>query len=955
MNINALDSKLREKVFDAFNNSERQIGDVNFSDEERAQLKEFYTSLQQYRNSFIEIIGPNYSKKTVRQSWPEEAAELATAFLVSVIKNYKGDWDGKQFWDRIYPQIGWKPDYTDELPAIGKALERFNRPLFISDSGIHKYVESLFYQAYSPQLSVKAFIKLAWSLYTNPDVFDLNYFDSDADGRLCEAIIESLSKHYKDIDFDSDFEFESSTYSIRAGLRYAFAKDQKGATRILRRILKYIDYIYNHRDKVDEDTEGYLSHLCNEMVPRLIASYSETKSIIRTPRARETIDDIKKIKATYIFHDNALNIYFPKIRLFRENQQFKTATVTIFLSIENERIKIAKKEYECVGEDYKHFLREIYFPVEEYLDNFGDDINLIATMSFDDNEPVYDSKRSLFRNFIVLKEGSETRTTLLPPGDYKVIYPSNFIPTSNIHSSEEPNIKSSHMLDISLNEGDRISHNGYYVFFGRKETGAHFFFEETGTSEVSNVIFKGNSQEPYAVYKSLGNLVIRTDDVVRPDHLDVQIYSDDGSIIYRYPLEKSPSENGIFSLSLQEKILNAANDNLHLVVITVKDQSSGKFYFSKHLAVIPDISISYGKSPYLSEHQKNNILFLLGESYSIPNRSQTTCEEVDTKIGVAEVQLPFFSWKINQEDYHWNEVDEKLPILSDNFQSNDILFINTFFQDVKVFCGDNEISEQSKRKGQFLIGQFLTSPKGRIACINKERFYVLVKDDGENIKFPLFSITSEPYLLNDDPDSFISFEEGVLFFNVQNNFCGNKDTIFRIELKDQNSSEFKYDGEGNLSDGITISGIVSDLYETSVFYQKPYSSQWTRIWHNELELGDLNEIRFKNVSRINITKISKHKIKNLYLTNISYVGDDGFGLRYRCKIYSNTIKGEYCEFVISDGTRLFSSNIPIKSLDYKDGNQIKEFSFDISNNSLSKHQVDGERYHECLSIYAKTE
>ena len=205
MHVNDLSSKLREKVFDAFNDEKRQIGDVTYTEEERAQLKEFYSSLSSYQN------------------WTPETTELATAFLVSVIKNYKGDWTGKEFWDRIYPQIGWKPDYTIGLPAIGNALKRYNRPLFISKSGIHKYVESLFYQAYSPQTSVKSFIKLAWSLYTNPDIFDLTYFDSDADGRLCEAIIESLNKHYKDVDFDSDFVFESSTYSIRAGLRYAFA------------------------------------------------------------------------------------------------------------------------------------------------------------------------------------------------------------------------------------------------------------------------------------------------------------------------------------------------------------------------------------------------------------------------------------------------------------------------------------------------------------------------------------------------------------------------------------------------------------------------------------------------------------------------------------------------------------------------------------------------------------
>lgn len=938
MNVKDLDIELRKKVFGAFNDEKRQIGDVTYTPEERAQLKEFYSSF------------------CLHQNWTPEATELVTAFLVSVIKNYKGDWTGKEFWDRIYPQIGWKPDYTVGLPAIGDALARYRRPLFISKSGIHKYVESLFYQAYSPQTSVKSFIKLAWSLYTNPDIFDLTYFDSDSDGRLCGAIIESLNRHYKDVDFDSDFEFESSTYSIRAGLRYAFADDQKGATHMLRRILKYIDFIYQHRDKVDEDAEGYLGRLCNESVPKLIASYSETESISRSPRARETIDDIERIKATYLIHNNSLNIYFPKIRLFRDNQQFKTATVTLFLSVDNERMEIAKRVYECVGEDYKHILREIYFPIDDYLDYFGDDIKLVATMSFDGNEPVFDSKHLLFRKFIVFKDDSESKSTLLTPGDYRIIYPTNFLPTENIHSSEEPIIRSSHMFDISLNEGDRVSYNGYYVFFGQKETGAHFFFDEHGTLEVGGVVFKGNSSEPYSVYKSLGNLIIRTDEVVKPDHLDVQIYSDDGAIIFRCPLTKLFSENGIYSLPLEKEILNAANNNLHLIVVAIKDQSADKYYYNKHLVVLPDIKVTYGESPYANESLSYNTLFFLGETYLIPNAPQTAYEEVDTKIGIAEVQLPFFSWRINQEDYHWDKIDETLPMLLEEFQSNDILYVNTFYKDIKVFCGDNEILESNK-KGQFLLGQFVHSPTGHEAFIRGDHFYAMVETNGERLEFPLFAVTSEPYLLDEDSDCFISFENGTLVFNVRNNFHGNQYTRFKIELEGQSSNGYKYKGEGNLFDGIIISNVSSDVYDVSISYKEPYTlgDYWTHIWSGELELGDLNEIRFKDVSRINITKISRCKMKNMFLTNISYMEDDGFGLRYRCKIYSDTLKGEYCEFVINDGTRLFSPNIPIVSLHYRDNGEIKEFSFDTVNNSLSKHQTDGERYHECLSIYSKTE
>ena len=47
MNIDNLDSKLREKVLDAFFDSEKQIGDFTFSEEERVVLKEFCFSIKE--------------------------------------------------------------------------------------------------------------------------------------------------------------------------------------------------------------------------------------------------------------------------------------------------------------------------------------------------------------------------------------------------------------------------------------------------------------------------------------------------------------------------------------------------------------------------------------------------------------------------------------------------------------------------------------------------------------------------------------------------------------------------------------------------------------------------------------------------------------------------------------------------------------------------------------------
>ena len=847
MKLNDLNPILRDKVVGAFCDQGRQIGDVTYSDEEKAQLKEFYLSLQN------------------RNNWTMEEFELATAFLVCVTKNYKGDWVGKEFWGKIEPQIGWKPDYTDKLPKIGETLTRYNRPLFITKSNIHKYVESLFYQAYSPQSSVKSFIKLIWSLYTNPDVFDFTFLDSESDGRLCEAIIESLNKHYKDLDFDSDFVFESTTYSIRAGLRYAFEQDKRGATLLIRRILKYIDYIYNHREKVDEN-EGYLGQLCNDCVPRLIASYSENVSTIRRIRPRETVDDIDKVKASYVFHGGLLNLYFPKIRLFRENQQFKKATVNLYICVDNQIIEIGKENFDCVGEDYKHVLREIYIPLDKYLDFFGEDINLLATLSFDDNEPVYNSKQQLFRNFIVFKDETECKSTLLNPGDYRIIHPLNFSCKENLHSKESPIIKTEYNFDIYLYEGDRISFNGSYVFFGKKETGSHFFFDEESTQEVRGMTIKGTSSCPYTIYKSIGNFIIRTDDVVKPDYLDVQIFSDSGENLYNFPLSRHESNNGVFSISLEKYILETRESNIFPLILVIKDLNRDKFLFNKHFVVLPDLTVFYGRTPYENNTSSETVVSFLGETYRVNNALQLYSQEVDTKAGLLDIEIPYFSWKINEESYRWSSVPRTLPFLLEEFQANDLLFIDSFYDNVKVYCGDNEILESDK-KGVFLLGKFIASPEGHQAFINSADFYAVIERDKDKFLLPLFSTTSEPYLLDADADSFINFENGILNINLTNNFRGNVNSRFKITLCGLSSKGLNDEIEGKLTDNFTFAHVSSDIYELTISYKNPYShgDYWDNIWSDELELGDLNQIRFDNIRRININKISHCKIKDLYL------------------------------------------------------------------------------------------
>jgi|GEM_PF-6742234 len=930
MNLKDEYPTLYNKVLGAVIDDGRQIGDIIFSDEEKAKLKEIYNRIMTTQPS--------------ASCWSCETRDFVLVFLVVVVKNYQGDWSGSGFWDRIQPEIGIKPDYKTQLPALGKCLTSYGRPFFESSSS-HCYVESLSYQAYSPQVSVKAFIRLAWSLFTDENVFDLTYFATETNLEICKAIIKSLNSHYKGVDFDTDFVFESSTYSIRAGLRYAFSQDANGVSKMLSRILTYIDYIYQHRSDVS-DEEGYLGKLCNSTVPQLIASY---RFPIDKPirKSRDTIDDIQRIRAFFVLTNGQVFLYIPKVRLYKEDQQYGKAHIVLTININGVENELLNEEYECYGEDYKHVLPEIYLPISEYLDLCPSSFDFRVMVQFDNENICYDSKKTLFRNFIVFNEESEIKQKTVSPGQYHIVFPMDFIIKLNVHSSSVPCKINETMVAFDLNDGDRISYNGTYVFFGKKESGSHFLFDEFTSDRLPMISFS-RSGLIYNVYKKLEKLIIKSDDAVVASHLDIQFYANDLSLINSKPLINEISDGGVYIASLNEEIIKCQEQGISAFTLVIKDIVNDKTMFEENIAVIPSLEVVCSDPYYLSDKPVKTEINFFGCNYSHVSSSDSFDDFISTPSGDFVITLPYFSWRINEQISRNHPLDSNLPLLKEYFQSNDLIIISSSLENIRVFCGSIEI-EKSQSKKEFYFGKFLFSSSGHDAIVNNNDVYALAIVDGVEQRLDLFASTDEYYLIDENYSSFLLLNENSVIVDLQNNFEGDKNVTFEICFQSSNNPNKK---------PITLCGkmalerceleyIDSDEYEVTLSY---FDHTMKRVlWKENIEVGDMNTIRFSNVSTVYITKISRIKINGLFLTDIAYVGDDGFGPTYSCYLHIPSSKKREKAFFIANG------NNNICSLRYELNDKICDYSMDKSNRMVSHETVDGKRFIDCLSIYTKKE
>lgn len=924
------DSKLCQKIVGAFTDREKQFGDVNFTDEEKALLKQYYITIM--------------SKHLFKGAMNFEIVEIVTAFLICTTKNYKGDWNGNNFWDRIGPEIVYRPDYADQLPAVMKCLERYLRPSFRTVSrseGDHCYVESLFFQAYSPRISVQAFIQLAWSFYKDPELFDLNFFDTQEEQNLCAAIVGDLEKFYSNADIDSGLIIESQSYSIRSGLRYAFKEDPQAATKILRRILRYIDFIYHHSDSVGEE-EGYLGSLCNQYVPKLLSSFYSSDTTQRQSRQKITVDDLSKVKAVYLYRELEHGVYLelPRIRLYREDQQFKQAEVKLYICSVDGDVLLADGTFSTSGEHFKHILDEISIPLNDYLPLCSTEIDFRVILSFDGGAPVYDSKETLFRKYIVFKGGKEIAGRVVQPGEFVVLHPSSLVVAENVHSSQVPVVINESLFALSPVDGDRISYNGSYCFFGEKKNGAHIFYDEEKTVLHWGVTYQ-RSGIVFDIYQSIGPLFIRTDEQIRADHLAIQLKDKDDQLIVNIPLNTLNEDSGVYLFDLPSFVSQKKGLLDNLFTIAVVDMAASKVLFLDHLAVLPNLIVHRGLSPYLGG--QGEIKFDCdGQESVLSFAKNATSTDVVFLGGTFSIATPYFSWQINEGDFHWSPIEKKLPLIRRSFQSNDCVSIDSFYEDVSLFCGDKPILRDEKN-GVFLLGNFLYGPDGDDAFKSEKEVFAKIGD----VVYPLFSLTDKPYLKNRSAEAVVVMDGNAISVNLADNFVGDPKSFFRLEFVPYSGDRLTFTGQ-YAEKPLLGQTVPTGSYNCRLSYSNTsdeYSLR-TLIFSEMISVGDENALLFEGVDQISISRISKVKVAGVYLSKIVYAGDNGFGPIFQCQIHTPWFKAVDGEFGIKAGNSLSVIRYLGKNGTYCD------FSVDVANKKLSMKPADGANYLECFSIYS---
>ena len=932
-----ISEKTYKKILSAFSQERGFLfGDVNFETSEKEEIKLFCQN----------IINLGISKK----NWPANFPEILTAFLIITTKNYSKDWNGYVYWDKIIPELGFKRklDYVNELPAIAQCFKKYNLPFFKGANGDNRYVESLFFQAYSPKTSICSFVRLAWKLFSDSDVFDYTY---SSDTEYCLAIIKMLSRQYSGDELDDDMEFEGEKYSIRSGLRYAFKNCPETSASLLDRILVYINRLYNNNEDITEENE-YLSDICSDEMD-VIFSKKTKKRERRNSFVEVTnncVDDLKKFRATYYFDENSnkLYLFMPKIRLYKIEKDYKNMNVEIYVNMNGTELEVKKVQLEAQGLDFKKAFSAPLICLNEYFSLCNDKFSF-RIKTYLDEDLILDTKDEMFRDFFVFKNNREVKGNC-KPNLYSIILPNSYNEKNIVFKNGLTKIDDN-VFFVNAEENDRLAQLDTKVFFNSKKSDSHYYFDLENTKCIEECYVNYNDIE-YSLYTNIGTLNCVIDGGLDSKSLFFILKNVKTEETKKCSLSNYLHDNDVFCIDEFDELdngfynfcvidLNKKNNNLVFEANVLLDKKA-RFSMSNDISFLDDDIEIKG--------------LILGQQFQKKFFVDNEIKSIHVGDFTIQIYMPYFNWRINNEEKNWISLIDDNPVLygrHGNIQSNDLLNIDTSFEIVSVKCGNTEL-QQGNKSNSFKLGYFIMNGKNNRDDLLDGKVIAKVKINNNIFDFPLFKISDKPYLINEDSIIQCDYNEN-LTISLINNFVGDEDTNFVLKVTQVKPSyeNKKINIEGNFAKlPYNLNDYLSDgEYEADLFYYNSYDGKGNIRLTNDISfiIGDEAQFRFDQDDVLTIYKcVPSNKIKvQSEISNIRYIGNDGFSSIFSCKLKAGNIRNFDCYFKTDS-----NSTTAIK-LFYKENSVDCYFSYDVTNKCISKNKIDQKKYILCETVYCK--
>lgn len=833
---------LKEKIERAM--SADFIGEVLFDKKEiDAMKKECLSFYRQAQSSWSKI----YSRENIDE---------LIVLIVNIAKDWQDESEGR-FWTKLFGEI-----FDDGSISPIKFYNEFenslkfhNKVLYRSKENKRMFREVFLLHAMAPANSGESFIRLLWNWFCDPDVINFDYQPEDKIYRQISAFLEN--KFGGETDLNEDVAFEGKTYSIKSSFKYLFTQDKDNGLKLLEKIYSAFDEIY-FSGKYDSDS--YFAECCNAVVSKILSENNAPSQRRRRTITEHVIDDYDKVYSFYeISSDGDAAVSIPGIRAIDESaDEYR-------VEIYNGDAKIYCAEGYIVGANLKRRIKKISVPFfafkQKACEQFDLQIKLFLLRN-DEDFLLYDSKTSLYREFILFKTSREVRQSNCKPGAYYVVHPygkevSHF--TSSL--AKEINVYTS---SVNFAENENISADKKSVFFNETPQESHILI---CGKRVGGVFFTKEDKE-YPIYKSISNVEILLDGRESTKNLVATI---DCANPLQIDLCSTKTERGL-RLDLDE--LRADGNGCHTILVS--DIVKGKLLHEISYYISKEVSYHTGKNEFLFDEHTFNVYAQIsnnGENqplYSNNPKAGTEDLSFGYDLGRIVFSLPFVKWRLDKGEWCYSCSDRDFWHKDARLHNNCIIEVDNRSElSIALFLDDKPISASDQ--GRFLLGDALFE----VPFSNSHSVTMMI---GEK-EFTLFTVLYKARLSDFDIDI------GNCSIDLSPYFIGDNDSEFNVVLENE---ENEYSFHTRLTSTFEET-IVDGEYHVSISILDFFGDE-IPLYEEDCLIGNPDKVYFnhRKIALQSTKKPSGGKIKFLfYIDNLQYLREEVIGAVYAGILYNN--------------------------------------------------------------------
>lgn len=820
--------ELLPKISEAM--KETFVGNYVFSDEELARIYDFTGCLlRNYDGGWGNTISQGYD-------------QLVFVAMVNAVKTWRSDED--TFWYCIYKKLigsyGSQKIYT-YLTGVIDRLGRHGKIMYLSGC-TKRYYATILAHAFAPLNSTESFLELCWNLYSE----DMNFTYTKNDDTFA-LVAEELKRTFSnEKSLEDDLKLGSGVYSLRAGIKRMAIDAPEEMIRYIENTITLLDRVFGGEIL---DNDRYYNTLVRDWWTEKEKSFGVAKP--KRKAYERAITDYSTIRPKYSYNGKQAILTIPSIRL--KNNFYDMPLLNIYRKGE----LVDQQEMRTFGSGLTMATKEMYL----YADNlvFEDGVIDCTLEIVHCGDVIYNSKTSLFREYILFRDHREILQEECLPGNYILFAPKleefSAHPESIKKVSGEPNL-----YILQAQEGELLQNSNRTVFFVVEKQKRSI---RISADRKNNAKFIHDGEE-YIVIDGELRVVVKSE-------IDISKYG------VRY--ESTDFRLGAFTCAESEgyktffitELLNVCEPQK----INIFSYADNKIEASYNVVKFNSISITYDKKLYFDEENLGTVRFHT-EKYD---------KSVSFDINQGEIVIPFddgdivlsppvLRWKFGDGDFSMQYGED---LWYKNYSNSAELVIDLPTEmGYQVFLNNNTVLSESASFNSFKLGETVWSMLQDSR--NEIIVFVKVEDIGvvpiltvclkEKLKFSPFVISGKE-MLWDVSKSFVG--DSTPKFRLS--FCEN-DTVkhsFDInEIIDENYKS-RYFSLAELEIGIY--DVIVDLMKRVGFIEKPI-----RLFEQQVMLGDINKIRFKGkclrFEKVMLTgKSSYEEIKPFYVDHLWYIGE----------------------------------------------------------------------------------